>query len=86
MAQFSSPSLPLDGAQEPRPAVTPPSNGTTSASGATICSRCGGSGRLRINDDSFRTCLDCLGQGVMPRFLPQPSLAEWIAPAPQRRN
>jgi DnaJ-class molecular chaperone len=28
-----------------------------------VCSRCGGSGMLRLGDQSFRTCLDCLGQG-----------------------
>jgi len=58
---------------------------TTSAPGAltsgAVCSRCGGSGRLRINDESFRTCLDCLGQGVLHRFTGQASLADWIAPA-----
>ena len=29
-----------------------------------ICRSCGGSGIQRINDKRFRTCLDCLGQGV----------------------
>ncbi|MFM1812235.1 MAG: hypothetical protein RLZZ336_1173 [Cyanobacteriota bacterium] len=28
-----------------------------------ICQRCGGSGMLRMGDQSFRTCLECLGQG-----------------------
>ena len=46
-----------------------------------VCRRCGGSGRLRVNDDSFRTCMDCLGQGVLSRFAGQASLADWIAPA-----
>lgn len=86
MAPFTTSSLPLDGAQAPQPALTHPTDTTTSASSATVCTRCGGSGRLRINDDSFRTCLDCLGQGVTPRFLPQPSLSEWMAAAPQRSS
>ncbi|SBO43419.1 protein of unknown function [Cyanobium sp. NIES-981] len=28
-----------------------------------ICGHCGGSGILRLDDQRFRTCLDCLGQG-----------------------
>jgi hypothetical protein len=28
-----------------------------------ICRRCGGSGTLRMGDQQYRTCLDCLGQG-----------------------
>lgn len=27
------------------------------------CSRCGGSGMLRLGDQRYRTCLDCLGSG-----------------------
>jgi len=27
------------------------------------CPQCGGSGLLRIDDQRYRTCLDCLGQG-----------------------
>jgi DnaJ-class molecular chaperone len=27
------------------------------------CPQCGGSGLLRVNDQRYRTCLDCLGQG-----------------------
>jgi hypothetical protein len=30
---------------------------------AVICRRCGGSGTLRMGDQQYRTCLDCLGQG-----------------------
>ena len=30
-----------------------------------ICSSCGGSGIQRINDEQFRTCLICLGLGVV---------------------
>jgi DnaJ-class molecular chaperone len=38
------------------------------------CPHCGGSGVLRMSDQRFRTCLDCLGQGHLPVFDPQPSL------------
>ena len=31
-----------------------------------VCSSCGGSGLLRLGDQRFRTCLDCLGQGRLP--------------------
>jgi hypothetical protein len=31
-----------------------------------VCSSCGGSGMLRLGDQRFRTCLDCLGQGRLP--------------------
>ncbi len=27
------------------------------------CQQCGGSGMLRMDDQRYRTCLDCLGQG-----------------------
>ena len=27
------------------------------------CQQCGGSGMLRLDDQRYRTCLDCLGQG-----------------------
>jgi|GEM_PF-1172112 len=29
------------------------------------CPRCGGSGTLRHGDQRYRTCLDCLGQGLL---------------------
>ncbi|CAK6699209.1 hypothetical protein [Synechococcus sp. CBW1107] len=38
------------------------------------CSHCGGSGVLRLGGHSFRTCLDCLGQGSL-----QGSLADHLA-------
>lgn len=28
-----------------------------------VCERCGGSGKLRLGDQRYRTCLDCLGGG-----------------------
>jgi len=34
------------------------------------CPSCGGSGMLRLGDQSFRTCLDCLGQGQIPGLEP----------------
>jgi hypothetical protein len=42
------------------------------------CPHCGGSGVLRMSDQRFRTCLDCLGQGHLPIFDPQPSLQELL--------
>jgi hypothetical protein len=30
------------------------------------CQHCGGSGILRKNSESYRTCLTCLGQGTLP--------------------
>ena len=32
------------------------------------CPSCGGSGVLRTNGTSYRTCLACVGQGVLPQF------------------
>jgi len=34
--------------------------------GQSRCPQCGGSGLLRIDDQRYRTCLDCLGQGRSP--------------------
>lgn len=43
---------------------------STDASSTEIsCRRCGGSGTLRMGDQQYRTCLDCLGQG---RLTPDP--------------
>jgi len=44
------------------------------------CPHCGGSGVLRMSEQRFRTCLDCLGQGHEPRFEPQPRLQDAIQP------
>ena len=41
----------------------------------TVCPRCGGSGALRLGDQSYRTCLDCLGQGVLPNLEPATTTA-----------
>ena len=40
----------------------------TSLQASDSCRSCGGSGVLRTNGVSYRTCLDCLGQGVPPSF------------------
>ncbi|MFM8675175.1 MAG: hypothetical protein ACKOCA_09200 [Vulcanococcus sp.] len=32
------------------------------------CPTCGGSGVLRTDGASYRTCLDCVGQGSLPQF------------------
>ena len=44
-----------------------------------VCPHCGGSGILRMGDQQFRTCLECLGQGQLSRTVQQellfPSLA-----------
>jgi DnaJ-class molecular chaperone len=32
------------------------------------CPSCGGSGVLRTDGTSYRTCLACVGQGVLPQF------------------
>ncbi|MFM7267308.1 MAG: hypothetical protein ACKOZT_01800 [Cyanobium sp.] len=47
-----------------RPTLAPPAAPAASAQGLT-CPRCGGSGTLRMGDQQFRTCLDCLGQGQL---------------------
>jgi len=37
----------------------------------TPCQHCGGSGILRMGDQQFRTCLECLGQGQLNRTVQQ---------------
>ena len=32
------------------------------------CPQCGGSGMLRLSDQRYRTCLECLGQGKVSRL------------------
>ncbi|MFZ9228383.1 MAG: hypothetical protein ACO24U_02480 [Prochlorococcaceae cyanobacterium] len=55
---------------------------------AIPCPSCGGSGMLRLGDQTFRTCLDCLGQGQMPGLEPATTtgavLSESLAPARPR--
>ena len=38
---------------------------------AIPCPQCGGSGILRMGDQQFRTCLECLGQGQLSRTVQQ---------------
>lgn len=71
MAHVPFSSLSGEPAQASSPPVVPSPAPVSSAPLEVVCSRCGGSGRLRINDDSFRTCMDCLGQGVLPSFSSQ---------------
>ena len=35
----------------------------SSNANSSRCQQCGGSGMLRLDDQRYRTCLDCLGQG-----------------------
>lgn len=35
---------------------------------ADSCLQCGGSGMLRLSDQRYRTCLECLGQGKASRL------------------
>ena len=41
---------------------------------ACRCPQCGGSGILRLADQRYRTCLDCLGQGQVMQ-------ADWVSKA-----
>ena len=49
------------------------------------CSSCGGSGVLRTDGASYRTCLDCVGQGAVPRFESSDELSRAMARAMRRR-
>ena len=46
-----------------------------------VCPTCGGSGTLRLGDQSFRTCLDCLGQGSLPALAAAETTAVLATPA-----
>jgi DnaJ-class molecular chaperone len=48
-----------------------------SHSPASRCPQCGGSGILRLADQRYRTCLDCLGQGqvLQAELQRQPAMA-----------
>jgi hypothetical protein len=47
------------------PALAPPScpDIPPASSVDPPCRHCGGSGTLRMGDQQYRTCLDCLGRG-----------------------
>ncbi|MEI6032595.1 MAG: hypothetical protein WCQ20_15750 [Synechococcaceae cyanobacterium ELA739] len=55
--------------------------GTLKLHDGGTCHHCGGSGMLRLDDQRYRTCLDCLGQGQVLRpaagtlFVPRISVA-----------
>ena len=57
-------------------------------SATTTCRRCGGSGTLRMGDQQYRTCLDCLGQGrvgaVPGNLLSFPGLSAAVGAADAR--
>ena len=46
----------------------------------SVCPTCGGSGALRLGDQSYRTCLDCLGQGRLPNLSPATTTAALLHP------
>jgi DnaJ-class molecular chaperone len=45
------------------------------------CPSCGGSGVLRTDGASYRTCLECVGQGVLPQFEASDALSVAMARA-----
>lgn len=80
------------------PAIGQPANGVGQAAAgirsqqqsqtvaAKPCQHCGGSGILRKNSESYRTCLACLGQGTPPssKGLVFPLLRPVSSPAASR--
>jgi hypothetical protein len=66
---FSS-SMPSRSSRAPSQAnaSAPVAAGTASSGNPSgnLCRQCGGSGMLRLGDQRYRTCLDCLGQGQIP--------------------
>jgi DnaJ-class molecular chaperone len=48
----------------------------TSRAQPEVCPSCGGSGMLRLGDQRFRTCLDCLGQGRLSAVAAATTVAE----------
>lgn len=69
------------------PAHAPPSAAATRTKALT-CPQCGGSGTLRMGDQQFRTCLDCLGQGQLPSAVQHellfPSFSAAVSAVPAR--
>ena len=41
------------------------------AAAVITCPHCGGSGILRMGEQQFRTCLNCLGQGQLSQTIQQ---------------
>jgi DnaJ-class molecular chaperone len=60
----------------------PPTTGAEGPQGA--CPSCGGSGVLRTDGTSYRTCLACVGQGVLPQFEAQFSSSDALSLAMAR--
>lgn len=58
----------------------------TTAALRQVCPSCGGSGMLRLGDQRFRTCLDCLGQGHMPAVGAATTVAEVLQLDSRRLN
>jgi DnaJ-class molecular chaperone len=52
-------------------AVEAGASGVREAPIPIACPHCGGSGILRMGDQRFRTCLECLGQGQLNRTVQQ---------------
>ncbi|MEY4298013.1 MAG: hypothetical protein RLZZ423_1192 [Cyanobacteriota bacterium] len=42
--------------------------GQAQAGPGDTCPACGGSGVLRTDASGYRTCLECVGQGSLPRY------------------
>ena len=49
------------------------------------CSTCGGSGVLRTDGSGYRTCLACVGQGVLQQLVGRDPLTEAMVRALIRR-
>jgi hypothetical protein len=64
------PQAPL-GAEVAPIAALAPSAAHLEAPAPILCPHCGGSGILRMGDQQFRTCLECLGQGQLSRTVQQ---------------
>jgi hypothetical protein len=62
----SSPAPPAAGSASHAPPTEP-----AGSPSPLTCPHCGGSGILRMGDQQFRTCLECLGQGQLPSAVQQ---------------
>ena len=55
--------VPVPAAAQPASAGLSPASASGRGRPELSCSHCGGSGMLRLGDQRYRTCLDCLGSG-----------------------
>jgi hypothetical protein len=62
---------PLVGAEVARVVAHAPPAAPLEAPAPILCPHCGGSGILRMGDQQFRTCLECLGQGQLSSTVQQ---------------